>query len=92
MTRTKILTYTGASLGQSQPTQITVTKPYLEVRAGDTASQLPEKRLHDFDKLSGINDVQYLLHLTKVHDLLWTVSLWPKLEQTHHHLPYRVSE
>lgn len=52
----------------------------LEVLAIDAPCQLVEKRAHNFAEFVGIDDVQYLLHLAKEHDLFWRVNLWPILE------------
>lgn len=62
---------------------------YLEVWAGHTFSKLSEERLLDFDELRRLNDVQDLLQLVQEHHLLWTVSLWPELQETHDHLKIR---
>ena len=61
-------------------------RAHLEVGAGDTLGQLPEQRFLDLDKLRGVNDVEYLLHLSQVHDLLGAVDLGPELEQSHYNL------
>ena len=41
----------------------------LKVGAGDTLCQLSEERLLHLDKLGGVNYVQNLLHLPKIHHL-----------------------
>ena len=64
----------------------------LEVRAGDTASNLSEELRHDFDKLHRLHDVQNLLQLVEEHDLLWTVHLRPVFEEASHHLEGEMSE
>lgn len=52
---------------------------HLEVRAGHTLGQLPEERLHNFDELRRLDDVQDLLQFVEEHHLFRTVCLWPIL-------------
>ena len=54
---------------------------YLEVRAGNTFGNLFKKRFLDLDKLSGLDDIEYLLNLPEEHDLLLGAGLWPELEE-----------
>ena len=55
--------------------------PYLEVRAGNTFGNLFKKRFLDLDKLSGLDDIEYLLNLPEEHDLLLGAGLRPELEE-----------
>lgn len=54
---------------------------YLEVRAGHTFGNLFKKRFLDLDKLSGLDDIEYLLNLPEEHDLLLGAGLRPELEE-----------
>ena len=54
---------------------------YLEVRAGNTFGNLFKKRFLDLDKLSGLDDIEYLLNLPEEHDLLLGAGLRPELEE-----------
>lgn len=58
----------------------------LKVWTGDTFRQLPEERLHNFDKLGGLDYIQDLLKLIEEHHLLWAVGLRPVLQKSHDHL------
>ena len=55
--------------------------PYLEVRAGNTFGNLFKKRFLNLDKLSGLDDIEYLLNLPEEHDLLLGAGLRPELEE-----------
>ena len=55
--------------------------PYLEVRAGNTFGNLFKKRFLDLDKLSGLDNIEYLLNLPEEHDLLLGAGLGPELEE-----------
>ena len=54
---------------------------YLEVRAGNTFGNLFKKRFLDLDKLSGLDDIEYLLNLPEEHDFLLGAGLRPELEE-----------
>ena len=62
--------------------RICVSGPYLEVRAGNTFGNLFKKRFLDLDKLSRLDDIEYLLNLPEEHDLLLGAGLRPELEET----------
>ena len=51
------------------------------MRAGNTFGNLFKKRFLDLDKLSGLDDIEYLLNLPEEHDLLLGAGLWPELEE-----------
>ena len=55
--------------------------PYLEVRAGNTFGNLFKKGFLNLDKLSGLDDIEYLLNLPEEHDLLLGAGLRPELEE-----------
>ena len=51
------------------------------MRAGNTFGNLFKKRFLDLDKLSRLDDIEYLLNLPEEHDLLLGAGLGPELEQ-----------
>ena len=51
------------------------------MRAGNTFGNLFKKRFLDLDKLSGLDDIEYLLNLPEEHDLLLGAGLGPELEE-----------
>ena len=51
------------------------------MRAGNTFGNLFKKRFLDLDKLSRLDDIEYLLNLPEEHDLLLGAGLRPELEE-----------
>ena len=51
------------------------------MRAGNTFGNLFKKRFLDLDKLSGLDDIEYLLNLPEEHDFFLGAGLGPELEE-----------
>lgn len=56
---------------------------YLEVRAGDTGSDLLEERLLDPDELRRLNHIQDLLNLPKEHHLYTNAHIFFSTRHSH---------
>lgn len=59
---------------------------YLKVWTRHTLGQLPKQRLHDFNELRRLDDVQDFFQLIQKHHLFRAVCLGPELQQAHNHL------